>query len=499
MPSTTNLTAQSTIPPSTPPRTTRLRDPPSLVTSKSRVVQPNVPLNTFNPFSPQKKSKGKDSQTEIDHSIQVALGTRSKPFGKASSRAQARTRSLSPNLSPNMDQILQRSSSSSSSTFSLNPPQMPASAVSRARKRLRGEPVSPSPCKGKKRRVISATAISFPRPNFNAADSDDEQHDTDTSFVDNSPLKAPFGGKSFSRLFDESVTSLDNLPTVSETHGFSIDNIAGPSVHASTTKRIKEFLTKRQITKLDTNQPSLTDFAESSGSLTTLENGSTSQARLTFSVNRSSTKRPFSDDEPNPATISRPKSPLLPPSPPPTNTSGRASAKPLQHKGNTKTNKGRKKMRLDDHDHDSDDLKLTAALKIIHGRATKSLHAVADADDFKLDSDPIIGYTRFSAIHPSSPIAAEQHGSIEIDLPDKLRSVLALRSSVSKAQVSEEDQLVKGLLYGRRVTHYDPNKGGEIWDVGENDLGGLDEERNRYSDGEEEWECEPVPWEVGEL
>ena len=268
---------------------------------------------------------------------------------------------------------------------------------------------------------------------------------------------------------------------------------------ANSTKRIKDLLGKRQLTKLDADQATLTDFAESSELLTILENGSISQGRIAFSDNRSSTKRPFSDDEPNPAKSSRPRSPLLPPSPPPANTSVRVSAKPLQQKGNSKTNKGHKKMKIDDHDHDSDDLELTATLKIIHRKTTRPLHAVGDMDDFKLDSDSIIGYTRFPAPHPSSPIADEQHhGSIEIDLPDKLRSVLALRSSASKAQVSEEDQLVKGLLYGRRVTHYDPNKGGEIWDVGEDDLGSLDEER-KYTDEEDEWECEPVPWAVGEL
>jgi hypothetical protein len=182
--------------------------------------------------------------------------------------------------------------------------------------------------------------------------------------------------------------------------------------------------------------------------------------------------------------------------------SGQASARPLQHKGNSKTNKGRKKIRIDEKSdaHDSDDLEPTATLKIVHRKTTRPMHTVGDVDDFKLDSDPILGYTRFPALYPPSPIADEQHrGNIEIDLPDKLRSVLALRSSVFKGQVSEEDQLVKGLLYGRRVTHYDPNKGGEIWDAGEDDFGSLDEERNGYADGKDEWESEPVSWDVGEL
>lgn len=258
---------------------------------------------------------------------------------------------------------------------------------------------------------------------------------------------------------------------------------------------------KRQSAKLDANQPSLIDLAAnySSKSLTTVESGS-SQAKMGFDVNRSLTKRPFSDDEP-PANIPRTRSPLLPPSPPPT-VLNRASAKPSQLKGNSKTNKGRKKVKIDEKpdNHDSDGLGPHAKLRIVHRKTTRALHSVEDMDDFKLDSDSIIGYTRFSALHPSSPISDSlHHGSIEIDLPDQLRSMLALRSSASKAQVSEEDQLVKGLLYGRRVTHYDPNKGGEIWDIGEDNLGSLDEDKNRYTDGEDEWESEPVPWEVGEL
>lgn len=385
---------------------------------------------------------------------------------------------------------------------------MPASAVSRARKRLRGEPVSPSPNKDKRRRVIPPTTISFARLNFNTADSDDEQPNRDTSFVDNSPLKAPFSGRSFSRLFDESATSLDNLPTASKTQELSslcVDNVTGPSVHgaAKGTKRAKEVLRKRQLTRLDASQSSLTHLIinQRSELLATLGNGNISQTKIAFNVNRSSTKRPFSDDELEPANIPRTRSPLLPPSPPPASTSGRASAKPSQHKGNFKANKDRKKMKIDERpdNRDSDDPELTATLRIVNRKTTRPVHAVGDVGDFELDSDSILGYTRFAVFHPPSPITDPQdHGSIEVDLPDKLRSMLALRSA-SKSQISEEDLLVKGLLYGRRVTHYDPNKGGEIWDVGEDDLGGLDEDRNRYASGEDEWECEPVPWEVGEL
>ena len=485
---------------------TRQKDPPSLIPSRLRVVEPTMPLNIFNPFSPQKKHKGKDNQKETDHSIQPGLEMYSNPFDKSSSRVRTPTRCLSPNPFPLVNQT-QPSFSSSSSVFALNVPQIPVTAVSRARKRLRGESVSPSPNKDKRRRVIPPTAISFPRLNFNVADNDEEPN-IDTSFVDNSPLKVPFSGKSFSRLFGESAAPLDSLLTVSKTQelsSFCIDNVAGPSMHGVTngSKRAKGVLGKRQLTKLDATPPSPIHliFDHPSESLTTLETRQISQARMVLNANPLSTKRPFSDDEPEPANIPRTRSPLLPPSPPPSSTSGRASGKPLQHNVNL-TKKGRKKMKIDEKpdDCDSDDFGLTAALKIVNRKTTKPSHAVGDVDDFELDSDSILGYTRFAVPQSLSPITDQQdHGSIEIDLPDKLRSVLALRSSASKSQVSEEDQLVKGLLYGERVTHYDPNKGGEIWDVGEDDLGGLDKDRNIYTDGEDDWECEPVPWEVGEL
>jgi hypothetical protein len=151
---------------------------------------------------------------------------------------------------------------------------------------------------------------------------------------------------------------------------------------------------------------------------------------------------------------------------------------------------------------DSDELQSNGKLRIVGRNGTRLGHAGKgpDADYVSFETDPILGYARFSGPRVSPPNDAQQEaGNVEVDLPDKLRRVLALQSAGSKTQVSEEDRLVQGLLYGRRTTYYDPVKGGEIWDVGEDHQVISEERAYKYTEDEEDWEGEPVAWEVGEL
>jgi hypothetical protein len=83
-------------------------------------------------------------------------------------------------------------------------------------------------------------------------------------------------------------------------------------------------------------------------------------------------------------------------------------------------------------------------------------------------------------------------GTFSVHLPDKFRRVLAI--SPSRSQNHTEERVVRGLLYGDRVGHYDPSRGGDIWDAGETDEGALGD-----AEAEDDWEGEPVSWEVGEL
>lgn len=125
------------------------------------------------------------------------------------------------------------------------------------------------------------------------------------------------------------------------------------------------------------------------------------------------------------------------------------------------------------------------------------------------DSEPEfdVGVYRPSAPQgPSRSLAdGEDEERFEVNLPEDLRRVLALSPPPHVAPDSEEEaKLVRGLLYGRREGHYDPSRGGEIWGVGEvseeEDVLGLGQKRVRgREEDEDEWEGEPVPWEVGEL
>ncbi len=96
--------------------------------------------------------------------------------------------------------------------------------------------------------------------------------------------------------------------------------------------------------------------------------------------------------------------------------------------------------------------------------------------------------------------AIDDDEKMEGSLPHELRRVLVLESLKSKKNEYEESMIVKRLLSGRRVVHYDPQKGGEIWGVGEDDNDELAEHSGRGAGQEDDdWEGDPVPWEVGEL
>lgn len=91
----------------------------------------------------------------------------------------------------------------------------------------------------------------------------------------------------------------------------------------------------------------------------------------------------------------------------------------------------------------------------------------------------------------------------EINLPQNLLQVLALSPShnAAKKRDVEEERMAEGLLYGR--VRGDASKGAEVWGVGEvdgEDGQGLEiREGDVDADDEDEWEGEPVPWEVGAL
>lgn len=212
----------SPTPDSARPRATQL-------ISKSRAVHTGLSTSSSNPFSPTKE-KGKQRAQ-----FNSLLGTgASNPFSTPVKSRPTRTRTESPD--PFAADASQPSSASSSSRplfppVSSSPPPdeddaLPAQpadrAVVRARKRLRGEPVSPSPNKDKRRRTtgtaertLSQTALA--RPKFGIAEvkgrggalSDSDGGGDEDAVLPDSPVKGETG--KFKSLFEEPVLPSANF------------------------------------------------------------------------------------------------------------------------------------------------------------------------------------------------------------------------------------------------------------------------------------------------
>lgn len=503
--SASNDVFRSSNPPTTPPRSERHR--PSSLLPKSRVVEPTAPLLTFNPFSPQKRDKGKRRESTITATIV------SNPFAspiKGKGKFVQRTLSPEP-FSPIIPKL----------SFTLpveSPPPAPASAVSRARKRLRGEPVSPSPNKDKKRRVESQTTLPFPRLNLKTPNDEDDDEDIDegtaanTSFVDDSPMKAPTTGKSFKLLFEET------MPPTSDLFGVSTQS-KGPNDLENPFQGSTSSYTNDTEPQAGGSKTSLALIVNGKGSTernpvprkASVKSNTLNTLKTEKSIVRQSAKRPLSDDteiEPDPEIL--PSKPfLIPPSPPPADTSRRPNTHAKgKGKASNNTKNSRKKAKLadedigDDESYESDELPTKIkSFSRTQARPNHADRAGSDDGDLGSDSDPILGYPRFTRPHgrhsPSPRNIQEEGSTFKVDLPDKLRTILALRPARSRD--SQEARVVKGLVYGERVSNYDGARGGEIWGVGEDDMIQDGDEMKRDTEGEDDWEGEPVPWELGEL
>lgn len=492
--STTAFQKEKTSPrPSTPPRPTRRKHSPSVLLSKSRAVEITAPLVAFNPFSPQKKQKGKERQVSPDNNE-----LRQNLFFNSKSTSVNQEDGMSPDPFP-------PTQTPSSSKESLSPSPKPISAVSRARKRLRGEPVSPSPVKEKKRRVTSQNAVLFPCLYLDSLGSDDavDAQDADSSFVDNSPVKIPTSGKLFPQLFTENTLVPTDLFGVKG----NPKNMKADKIDSSIpTRRAVRAESVRQVARKPSRSGSKVDV--SSGHLDTRPIAlAMIRANSELAINRSTNKRSASDGEAVESVhpLPRSKSPLIPPSPPPSATAtSTAFNRPPKHPLKSQASKSRKKVKTDKQNtSDSDEVEQHAKLKVVKYHATHIRRAGSEQseDGTEYDIDSAFGHTGFGSPRAPLPDITQEGGKIEVDLPDKLQRVLALESVAPQSRMPDQDGLVKSLLYGRRTTHYDPRRGGEIWDVGEDHFTSVDEGGTRgtsYTE-EEDWEGEPVPWDIAEL
>ncbi|KAK1228503.1 hypothetical protein PQX77_008443 [Marasmius sp. AFHP31] len=575
---------------------------------KSRPTQQTAPLSSFNPFSPT-KNKGKLPESPL----RSRTSRPNNPFTTPSkSIAKLRVRESSPSPAPQTRPATSTSASATTVNLSIAPSNAlpdPPSAVVRARKRLRGEPVSPSPNKDKRRRVHSSqqSILAFARRRDSGSSSSDDEGDigegkTGSSFIDDSPMKKRPGGKSFQTLFEDvgtvrtSNTRLQSALERAKSSNSSTGFFGRPAKDASSISfddemdwemgdetsvgrekaesRLKPVNGKQRLKRWAPTKDNLhaADPSTSNPEPSKAENvGKKPAKRVTMSD--------ASDEEPGEgvnrsrSTSAKPTVSLLPPSPPPADTSSshnsRSSGSALMNskaKANRKKAKLSAKDREDYEDGDSSASEGNANIKVrlrsFTRGVTPAIGEVGDMDvkmeggdneatggvDVDLDPDPILRYfrppqrvngggftsfissegeddlgdsddhftepglddTRTQPGQPKKRGDTRDGGLLEIDLPDQMKHFLALSASEIHARDDRlrEEMVVESLLYGRRAGHYDGSRGGEIWDVGdvsgpeEGDGGELVGSRHKHAepDGEEDdWEGEPVPWEIGEL
>ncbi|KAJ6503281.1 hypothetical protein C8R47DRAFT_1210549 [Mycena vitilis] len=436
-------------PPSTPPKT-QSRDAahPSLLLSKPRSIAAAQPLSGFNPFSPQ-KGKGKQKESSPDsHS-------RSNPFR------------LARDPSPAPPIIFPSFAAKTSDPFASTP----NNAVSRARKRLRGEPVSPSPNKEKRRRIIRE----------DSDDEDDEQSGANTSFVDDSPAKPPNGVRSFKLLFDE-ASAKPKFPL--------LRSKTAPSGLFGTSSLLGEGSEHMDIDEMPSRP---VEKMASTASTVAQDDPFLEGGTASYSDNE------MTDDRPLEEVKSAARS-LLPPSPPP--TTRRPSGQPHLNNGKARSKGDGQKatnvsMSEDEDETDEDAQNNRHKVRLFDRTAARG--RVRDEDGADEDT------YRFRTRRPlEAEDVAPSEPSESISLPDTLLSILSLAPTSSNGR--QDERVVEQLLYGARRGNYDPSKGGEVWGVGELE----DEERDEFAldggrrdqgayDDEDDWEGEGVPWEVGEL
>lgn len=488
---------------------------------KSRPVTAVDPLPGFNPFSPVKnKNRGKQKCQDPSTSSASHLSKAPSSINPFATPSKHKPNHRDPRTpSPDPFPLIAQANARDDLAVSDDPPV--DRAVSRARKRLRGEPVSPSPNKQKRQRL----GLSAVLPVSEVDESSDSEDRLDlapgamnASSIDDSPVKAPAGGKSFKLLFEDALPALSLPKNTSEpappshTKLNTLDSHFPRASHDPFTqarsKNGKFDDIKSAIASSSSRQLAGTCVASSIpsrvGEASASPTNGTGHPIRSKAVSagsgvphrpaqaKSSVKRGLEDGEltgdkthRGDAPISRDS--LVPPSPPPGAVAPAALSKP---KGGVQQRRKKPRIELEPSE-DEGDSSDGIAVKVVAGMH----HKPSNRDPDDLDWDPLLdlhAHSRDSSFKAEHDANRHESGTFSVDLPDNLRRVLAI--SPPGTQSSKEERVVRCLLYGDRVGHYDASRGGDIWDVGESNDGVRAD-----TEAEDDWEGEPVPWEVGEL
>ena len=283
------------------------------------------------------------------------------------------------------------------------------------------------------------------------------------SFVYDSPVKAPAGGKAFTPLFGEA------MPLSQPTHS----------------KVGKVIARGRAFSRAKTLPTNL--FGPAASTSTAAE--ASRKRRLSTEVAQDNE----SDDE-------RPASKrwdLLPPSPPPQqddtgryNANGKGKARDIAQNKNKKA----KLSAADEEDDGDNDATSSDGLEVnLVGWRGGPWSPQHEESGSALAIDPELQpfHLRTGVMHTPRRPTSPSLEKFEVDLPEDMRRILALSQHDVEREREEED-LVKGLMQGRRRV------GGEVWAPGE--IGGeSDVSDEGITREEDDWEGEGVPWEVAEL
>lgn len=440
--------------------------------------------------------------------------------------------------------------------------------MSRARKRLRGEAVSPSPVKRARvtDNIKTQPVLTFIREDDEVSDQGSTNVGVHETFIDDTPAKPPPGGKRFKVLFDESISVAQQASTITGARtnqalaslartksagkglfgfGFApikddLDRelsqsrsramspassqsdedmdwdapIPGPSQKRSASKiKAPDF---SPATRIGPKKSLKSGFAIPSAVIPRKDNLFALAASNDMDGTSSARKRTHSPDPPPSVPSDSRSAPsslsLLPPSPPPSE----ANRKPKYLDKGKGRAFARKKAKLHggaDED-DSEDESSESEIRVkeltwswtnhVRGRVPNAGPKYLEKSS--ADSEPEFDmetYRRAASTNQDPGQVSEvSRETLEVNLPDNLRRVLALSPPKhTTIDPTDENNLVRGLLYGRREGHYDASRGGEVWGVGEvSDEEGDELTREKAKDeDEDDWEGEPVPWEVGEL
>ncbi|KAI0308287.1 hypothetical protein B0F90DRAFT_1813572 [Multifurca ochricompacta] len=481
--------------PSTPQRARpTISEPPIYIVPKSRAVKTES-VSVSNPFSPVK-----NKQKEATSSSPSGLYGSTNPFVTPPKGAQAilsSHKALSLDPFPPIRAL---------TDVTCPPPQksIPNSTVSRARKRLRGEPVSPSPVKEKRQRIFTDIPAFSKLGELTVEDSDTDDHaaaeQANSSFVADSPMKPHPKGGAFKLLFEGGASDDITLDGRARSQGLPVNTGLGllpsKSQRARSMSRSSDSETpsdNHQNLKMKSQKEILRKAARNIGQRsvytpTALHSQAIRADRMEENSRAiTTTKRLLADTESDTLdTLCPSHGPaLIPPSPPPP---GSNSA--YARKGGARVNgsiRKRPKLPEDSVDEDEDNTDVHVKFREWSWQRRGISRATDTPGE---DLDPILGLSAHDRPSSPDPTNVDMPDNFEVNLPDDLRRLLAI--SPSKGQTTRDVNVVRGVLYSERASNYDAQRGGDIWDVGE--IGEASD-----SQAEDDWEGEPVPWETGDL